>query len=149
MRSWITTALVLVLSGCVINNPPAAPPAPAPAAAPAAGPRSFSESRGVVTGTKQKIGFMYSINPDCSSIGYATIRVVTPPLHGATTFEQGSDFTTFAKDNQRYECNLKKSPGVLIYYQSEPGFVGKDTVVLNVLLASGNLQIYTYNITVE
>jgi hypothetical protein len=35
--------------------------------------------RGVLSGTQHRVGFFYSINPDCSLIGYPTIHIKTPP----------------------------------------------------------------------
>lgn len=149
MRCWLCVGFLFILAACVVNPPPAPAVAPPATQASVPNPLVYSQNRAVISGTKQKIGFMYSINPDCSSMGYATIRVVTPSGHGSVTFEPGDDFTASNKDNQRYPCNLKQSPGNLIYYQSVPGFIGTDAVVLDVILPSGNLQTITYNITVK
>ena len=58
------------------------------------------------------------------------VRIITPPAHGELTTEKGIDYPTYPKDNQRYQCNLKKVPLVNIYYRSIPGYVGVDTVTI-------------------
>jgi hypothetical protein len=41
-------------------------------------------TRIVASGTKQRIGFFYSLNPDCTAIGSVDIRVTKQPEHGST-----------------------------------------------------------------
>jgi hypothetical protein len=84
----------------------------------------------VVSGERQRIDFISVLNPDCSSAGYVTVRVIAPPAHGELTTEKGIDYPTYPKNNQRYQCNLKKVPLVNIYYRSIPGYVGVDTVTI-------------------
>ena len=84
----------------------------------------------VVSGERQRIDFISVLNPDCSSAGYVTVRVIAPPAHGELTTEKGIDYPTYPKDNQRYQCNLKKVPVVNVYYRSIPGYVGVDTATV-------------------
>jgi len=84
----------------------------------------------VVSGERQRIDFISVLNPDCSSAGYVTVRVITPPAHGELTIEKGIDYPSYPKDNQRYQCNLKKVPLVNAYYRSIPGYLGVDTVTI-------------------
>jgi len=81
----------------------------------------------VVSGERQRIDFISVLNPDCSSTGYVTVRIIAPPAHGELTTEKGIDYPTYPKNNQWHQCNLKKVPLVNIYYRSIPGYVRVDT----------------------
>jgi hypothetical protein len=148
MSVRIVLPLLLALSACTINST-TAPTPPAASSQAASTPSSYTVTKAAASGGLQKIDFLYSINPDCTSIGDATVHVVAQPSHGTLTTEHGQDFTSFAKDNQRYECNMKKSQGVLVYYQSNANFTGSDVAVIETVLASGNLRTITYNMTVR
>jgi hypothetical protein len=116
----------------VAASPPVAPSATAPAT-PATPPAAFAPAvpsaagalrttlRTVASGERQKIGFYYHLNPDCTSSGNMTVRIITPPAHGEVTTDRGLDYTNFPKENQRYQCNLNQSPGSNVYYKSKSG----------------------------
>jgi hypothetical protein len=110
---------------------------------------TFTLSRGVLSGRAQKLDFMYSVNPDCSTAGYPTVHVIKPPAHGMAMVEQGDDYTSFDKNNQRYECNLHRSPGTLVRYRSDAGFSGEDAVAIETIFPSGNVKSTRYDITVK
>jgi hypothetical protein len=84
----------------------------------------------VVSGERQRIDFIFALNPDCTTAGYATVRIISPPVNGELTTEPGVDYPAFSKENQRYQCNLKKSPVINVYYKSSPGYVGADTATI-------------------
>jgi hypothetical protein len=110
---------------------------------------AFTLAKGVLSGTSQKIDFMYSVNPDCSSAGYPTVHVIKPPAHGTMAADQGDGYSSFGKDNQRYECNRAKSPGILVHYRSDAGFTGADSAAVETIFPSGNVRSTTYNISVK
>jgi hypothetical protein len=86
--------------------------------------------RTIVSGERQRIDFYVALNPDCTPQGYVTVRIVTPPVHGELTTERGVDYPNYPKANQRYQCNLTKSPLINVYYKSNPGYVGADTATI-------------------
>ena len=117
-------ALVAILApicGCAVTQP---------ASTPASSSAPPTSELTVVSGERQRIDFISVLNPDCSSAGYVTVRVIAPPAHGELTTEKGIDYPTYPKDNQRYQCNLKRVPLVNVYYRSIPGYVGVDTVTI-------------------
>ena len=117
-------ALVAILApicGCAVTQP---------ASTPASSSAPPTSELTVVSGERQRIDFISVLNPDCSSAGYVTVRVIAPPAHGELITEKGIDYPTYPKDNQRYQCNLKKVPLVNVYYRSIPGYVGVDTVTI-------------------
>jgi hypothetical protein len=134
----------------VAQNPPAAenPPArSAPNATTSSQPVEIP--RVVASGQKLRLEFLYSIQPDCSSAGQTTVRILEKPQHGAVTVENGQGFTNFPKDNQRYECNMRKSDGILVFYDPEPEFSGKDSVTLDVIFPLGQSSTRHYSIDVR
>ncbi len=146
-------ALAVAASPAVAPSVPApAAPATPPAAAPAALSASSAPSvavRTVTSGERQKIGFFYYLNPDCTSGGYMTVRIVTPPAHGELTSDRGDDYTNYPKENQRYQCNLRKSPVTDVYYKSNSGYLGTDSTLIEVASPTGTTITRIYTITVR
>jgi hypothetical protein len=126
------------------------PAAPNPAVRTAAAAPQLSEfSRVVASGGKLRVEFLYSIQPDCSSAGQTTVRIVEQPQHGEVKVENGQDFTSFPKENQRYECNLHKSDGTLVFYSPAPEFTGKDSITLDIIFPLGQTSKRHYSIDVR
>lgn len=105
--------------------------------------------RAAPSGVKQQVDTLASLNPDCSPLGIPIVTVKTPPSHGELVSESGEYFTNFPKENQRYECNLKKSRGTRVYYLSGSGYRGSDAVVVDVVYPDGITRTVQYNIVVE
>jgi hypothetical protein len=121
---------------------------PAPASAPSA-PRTLDLSRTVAADHKIRLDFLYSINPDCTSIGFAAIRVLEQPKHGKIAIENGTGFTNFPDSNPRAECNKRRSDGVVVIYQPDPGYTGTDSVDLDSIFPTGFLSKRHYAIDVR
>ena len=135
------TSFLLVVFGCATSGPSQPTSTMAPTA---------TLSKSAVSGTLQQLDYFVSVNPDCTSAGYPTVRVVTAPGHGTLTFEQGTVYPNFAKDNQRYECNKQRLPAMLVSYQSSPGYAGPDTATVEAIFpTTGFLRTTTYILTVK
>jgi hypothetical protein len=106
-------------------------------------------SRAVAANQTLRLEFLYSINPDCSSIGFATVRVLEEPKHGKIRVVNEQGFTNFPSDNARHVCNTRKSEGVVVLYEPEPGYTGADSVIIDVIYASGNSAKRRYAIDVK
>jgi hypothetical protein len=130
----------------VAQNPPAAENPPA-RSAPDSQPVELL--RFVASGRKMRLDFLYSIQPDCSSAGQTTVRILEKPQHGTLTVENGQEFTNFPKENQRYECNVRRSDGTVVFFDPEPEFFGKDSVALDVIYPLGQLSKRHYSIEVK
>jgi TonB family protein len=135
-----------------------AQPAPVAPATPSAAPASAivtatstpqPAARTVASGERQRIGFFYTLNPDCTPAGYMTVRVITSPAHGELTAEQGVNYTNYPKENQRYQCNLKKSPVTDVYYKSNSGYLGTDSTLIEAASPTGTTITRIYTITVR
>jgi transglutaminase-like putative cysteine protease len=112
-------------------------------------PQTIELTRFVAAGQKVRVEFLYDIEADCSSMGQTTVRVVAQPQHGALTVENGQAFTTFPKDNQRYECNTRKSDGTLVFYEPNSDYTGGDSASLYIIYPNGTAQTRHYSIAVK
>jgi Domain of Unknown Function with PDB structure (DUF3857)/Transglutaminase-like superfamily len=124
------------------------PMAQNPAAAPELSP-PLELAKAVAVGQKLRVEFLYAIEPDCSSMGVTSVRILEPPQHGKLTVKNGQGFTSFAKENQRYGCNMQKSPGTFVYYEPAPGFAGKDSMTLDIIFPTGQSSKQRYAIDVR
>jgi len=126
---------------------------PAPIAAPTPSapttPQMLEFKRTAAADKRLVVAFLYDLNPDCSSIGFATVRVVENPKHGKLTIENATGFTTFPEKNLRFECNKRRSDGVNLSYDPEPGFTGDDAIVVDVIYPDGNFSKRRYAIDVR
>jgi hypothetical protein len=121
----------------------------APASAASAAPNTVELKRAVAAGGKLRVDFLYSINPDCTSIGFAAVRVVEQPRHGRITVDNGTGFTNFPASDLRTECNKRRSDGVVVVYEPEPGYFGGDSLDFDAIFPSGSLSKRHYAIDVR
>jgi len=108
-----------------------------------------SATKYAVSGRSLKLSFFNSTNPDCSTVGRPTIRLIRAPEHGRVTVTQATDFPNFPVSNIRNECNRRRVPGAAAYYVSQRGFLGTDFVQLEIIFPSGSLRQQSYNINVR
>jgi hypothetical protein len=121
------------------GQPPAAPTAL----------ETLEAKRVAVADQPLQVDFLFSINPDCSSVGVASVRTIEEPKHGKLTIGKGSGFTNFAQDNPRHACNRRRSEGMLMYYRPEGGYLGPDSVTVDVIYGDGVSRKRHYAIAVN
>ena len=129
------------------DTTPPGPRPPQPASLTA--PRTLEFTRVAAADQRLLVAFVYDLNPDCSSIGYATVRITEQPQHGTVTMENGTGFSTFAQNNIRYECNKRRSDGVVVSYAPEAGFTGAVSLTVDVILPDGGFNKRHYAIDVR
>jgi hypothetical protein len=105
--------------------------------------------RGALSGARQKIESFYNVNPDCTTGGYPTLKVAKAALHGHVEIEQGTAFAEYPKDNIRASCNGRNVPATVVYYTSEPAYVGSDSVAFERIGVSGGYGYHEYTINVR
>ena len=96
-----------------------------------------------------QLAYLFALYPDCSSIGYAAVRIIEAPRHGKLAIEQGTGFSAFPQSNQRFECNKRRTDGVNLSYTPEAGYTGADSVLLDVIYPSGTYAKRHYAIEVK
>jgi hypothetical protein len=136
-----------VLFGCATNDLSSKPTEPGQSDA----GYSFTYTPTIATavGAMQRVGTFVSLNPDCTSDGDPRILVLTPPAHGMLRIEQGTAYSNYPKDDQKYECNKRLSPATLVYYQSNPGYAGSDLAIIATTYPRGWSTKTTYNLIVK
>jgi hypothetical protein len=106
-------------------------------------------TRVVASGTNQRIGFFYALNPDCTASGNVNVRVTKQPEHGNTETPTATNFPNYPKENIRSKCNDHKVRGVQVYYKSAEKYVGDDVLDLLVLFPAGFAWEVHYDISVR
>jgi hypothetical protein len=96
------------------------------------------------TGRDIRIAVFANILPDCTAGQLPTVRLKQPPSNGTVTVKQGRVRTTNLK-----QCLAVEVPAFVAFYRSSPGFSGQDSVLIEVVSASGKTQIQRYTVTVE
>jgi hypothetical protein len=118
-------------------------------AAPPAASETREIKRTAVVDRPLHVDFLYAINPDCSSIGVAAVRVIEGPGHGKFTIDKGTGFTSFPQENPRQICNRRRSDGMVMHYQPEAGYIGPDSLTVEVIYGDGASGKRHYAITVN
>ena len=90
-----------------------------------------------------------SLNPDCSSLGTVTIKVIEGPEHGRVTSGRASVFPKFPPSNPRSQCNSRRVSGASVTYVSQRGYQGTDRVVIEIIFPTGGYAQQTFNIVVR
>jgi hypothetical protein len=139
---FVYVAATLLLTSCVVVNTDKA-------AVKQAAASEVKEVRGALTGKRQMIAGFYNVNSACASGGYPTLKVLKGPEHGQVSVEQGVGYPNFGKDDPRSACAAKSFPGTELFYTSENGFTGSDSVTFERIGVSGGYARYEYTINVR
>ncbi|MDQ2954405.1 MAG: hypothetical protein M3R18_05630 [Pseudomonadota bacterium] len=91
-----------------------------------------------------RIAVFANILSDCTAGQLPAVRLKQPPLNGTVTVNQGRMRTTNYK-----QCLAVEVPAFVAFYRSSPGFSGQDSVLIEVVSASGKTQIQRYTVIVE
>jgi hypothetical protein len=102
-----------------------------------------------VTNVRYQIGFYTELRADCTSAGYPIVRIAVRPSHGSVKTAEAIDYPGYGRDNQRYDCNLRKVPGTPVLDEAEPDFIGADAAVIDVIFPSATSRTVTYSLTVK
>jgi hypothetical protein len=140
---FICIAACLTLAACVTISEQKSSPSEARQATDA------PQARGALSGQRQLIFTIYASAPDCASLGYPTMKIAKPPQHGQVSVEQGTALASFGRGDARSACNGKNVPATAIYYTSEPGFVGADSVAFDRIGVAGAFGYHAFIINVR
>jgi hypothetical protein len=113
------------------------------------GTQGVQAQRYVASGQTIQLYFVASVNPDCSAAGEPTVRITSPPQHGRAALDKTHDFVFFQQSNVRSECNRRRVSGVAVRYTSQRGYVGSDSVGVEIFFPKGNHRTGTFNVNVR
>jgi hypothetical protein len=105
-------------------------------------------SKAAHSGQKERIAYFYDLRADCESEGYPEIMVVRSPGKGSVSTEQDKAYPQYARDNPRFDCDKNLAAAILLYYQSEPGFHGRDSVTIMIRFPDSTAWTESYAIQV-
>jgi hypothetical protein len=125
-----------------------APTSPAQSGLPTS-PNVLAFTLAAAAGQSLRVAFLYDLNPDCSQIGFATVRIIDKPKHGRMSVEKGTGFSTFPQNNPRYDCNKRRSNGVVISYKPNSGYIGPESITVDVIYPDGGARRRHYSIDVK
>lgn len=108
----------------------------------------LSTGRVALVGKPLKLDRFYSINPDCTSIGAATVRVLEAPQHGSISQRDEADFPFFVPANPRSVCNTKRVPTRQLWYTARTAGMS-DRIVVEVIFANGATRNVTFNLSTQ
>ncbi len=89
------------------------------------------------------------VNPDCSSLGSASVSLVAAPAGGQVSVGNTRDYAAYSPTNPRSACNRRKLPVTVIVYRSRPDFTGTDQFSAEVVMPTGAARTYTFTIQVR
>jgi hypothetical protein len=90
-----------------------------------------------------------SVNPDCSSAGAVTMKLVESPSHGRVTISRTGVFPNFSAANVRQRCNSRRVAGMKAFYTSQRGYQGPDRVAIDVIFPTGRYERHDISIAVR
>lgn len=140
--------------GALTNPAPVAPQAIPPAQAPESKPPPTTPPSSerfvfVPSGVDRTVNFVAQLLPDCTSMGSTEYRVEAKPGHGAVSFQQGENFSSYPMNSPMQRCNDKKAPGLFTHYKSDEGYVGEDHVDVLYLMPSATAFLIRYTVIVK
>jgi hypothetical protein len=93
--------------------------------------------RVVLGETRTRILIFYALDPNCSPTGTVTLRIIKQPANGTLESDHGPAFPEYPKDGIRFKCNSQETDAIRLWYQSKPGFKGRDPAELEVFYPNG------------
>lgn len=99
-------------------------------------------------GTATHVGEFYSLFPDCRLAPQDDFRVVMAPKHGKITKVRSEVTVHFAPPNPAAGCRGQQVMSTNAVYTPTKGFVGDDSVELEILIHTGSKVLMPVNISV-
>ena len=140
----------LALAGCGAGEKPATPPVAAVLADPLVRSTLGLHAIVVLSGHRQQLeSATFRRRNSCESAGFGAVTFLRKPAHGEISVGFGQSDRPPAPGTSFDACAGKPIPSTLIFYRSEPGFVGHDTARIKVSYPFGFFSTSTYDITVK
>lgn len=79
-----------------------------------------------VSGKKTSLFIMFAGTKDCKFMSYSYPETVRYPEHGNVSFEVRAGRANTIKEGFDRVCSNKRVQGAVVFYRSDPGFVGSD-----------------------
>jgi hypothetical protein len=100
-------------------------------------------------GRSTKVDSYFISDPECRSLGRATINLLAAPQGGQVSTENGFGYPTFPSTNPRFKCDSRRMPSTLLYYQAASDFTGTDTFTVEAVYPDGTAHQTRYTVYVR
>ena len=98
-------------------------------------------SKATVGSAEIRIWANTAIDPTCQAMTPgATLSILKPPAHGGARISDEPFYATYPPNNPRAACNDRKAPGHQAFYAAQPGFTGRDHLVLQGTSPEGRVR---------
>jgi membrane protease YdiL (CAAX protease family) len=144
----VNLPLILIVIALFQNAPPT-PQTPPASNSTIGTPTATVAKKDVFAGSESSIAAMNYVNTDCTSGAVPEVRVVTRPANGIVRLQTMAIPISRQQTDPLSRCNGKFVNAMGVYYKSNEGFTGSDTVVLDVDFRHGQVRRFIYNLTVR
>lgn len=114
----------------------------------AAAPQATGLRRVAIADEPLALDFVQALDPACAPLGVARVSAAQPPGRGTLEIDRREGFVTYASNDARATCNRRRVEGIAVTYRPEPGYVGPDGVLLDIVYADGSTRQRRYAIAV-
>lgn len=98
------------------------------------------------SGVKTLVAKNWHINDDCSQIDYPAMTIAEKPKHGRLEIVHEAVYPKL--DGKQSKCATTKVNGVVAYYTPNPGYTGRDRLVIRSPYQDGKIEEGVLSITV-
>jgi len=115
---------------------------------PHAGLDGIRNTRAVHSGSREQVAFFYDLLANCEVEGYPEISVVRGPEKGTVSVEKGKAYPRYTRENIRFECDRNPAGAMLVFYQSDPDYRGRDSFTITVRFPDSQMWTESYSVNV-
>ncbi|HXY95977.1 MAG TPA: zinc ribbon domain-containing protein [Steroidobacteraceae bacterium] len=105
-------------------------------------------ARAVHSGQREQVAFFYDLLANCEVEGYPEITVVRGPDAGAVSVQKGKAYPRYTRENIRFECDRNPADAMLVFYQSNAGYRGRDSFTITVRFPDSEVWTESYGVNV-
>ncbi|MFK0274774.1 hypothetical protein ACIQUG_13910 [Ensifer sp. NPDC090286] len=98
------------------------------------------------SGVKTLVAKNWHINDDCSQIDYPAMTIAEKPKHGRLEIVHEPVYPKL--DGKQSKCATTKVNGVVAYYTPNPGYTGRDRLVIRSPYEDGKIEEGVLSVTV-
>ncbi len=102
-----------------------------------------------VAGKVQRLGYINSINADCSPAAIPSVSILQPPRQGRVTFRRGLDYSSYPANNVRSRCNTRKINSMVTFYEPSINAYGDDLFAVEYVDLYGTPRRFQYHVSIR
>ena len=111
-------------------------------------PEGIRNARAVHSGQREQVAFFYDLLANCEVEGYPEITVLRGPAEGIVSVEKGKAYPRYTRENIRFECDRNPAGAMLVFYQSNANYRGRDSFTITVRFPESQTWTESYSVNV-